>query len=125
MVIGIGVDMVRINRIENLVSKWGEKFLRKVFTEQELSETSASQNKTASYAGNFAVKEAFVKALGTGFRKGIKFRNIMVRRDEFKKPYIDLRGSTKEFAEHKGLTGIHATISHDGDYSVAVVILEN
>ena len=117
--------MVRVNRIENIVDRWGEKFLRKVFTDQELLETGDSRNKTVSYAGNFAVKEAFVKALGTGFRKGIKFHNIMVRRDEFKKPYIDLRGTTREFAEHKGLTGIHATISHDGEYSVAVVVLEN
>ena len=83
------------------------------------------KNRNISYAANYAVKEAFVKALGTGFRRGIKFHNIAVKRNELGKPFIDLRGSTKEIAEQRGLTRIHTTISHDGEYSVAVVILED
>ncbi len=117
--------MVRNSRIENLVERWGEKFLRKVFTDDELAQNGDCKNRNISYAANYAVKEAFVKALGTGFRRGIKFHNIAVMRNELGKPFIDLRGSTKELAEQRGLTRIHTTISHDGDYSVAVVILED
>lgn len=125
MVSGIGIDMVRNSRIENLVERWGEKFLRKVFTDDELAQNGDCRNRNISYAANYAVKEAFVKALGTGFRRGIKFHNIAVMRNELGKPFIDLRGSTKELAEQRGLTRIHTTISHDGEYSVAVVILED
>ncbi len=125
MVSGIGIDMVRNSRIDNLINKWGEKFLRKIFTDDELSQGGNGKNKNISYAANYAVKEAFVKALGTGFRRGIKFHNIAVKRNELGKPFINLCGSTKEIAEQKGLTKIHTTISHDGEYSVAVVILEN
>ena len=125
MVSGIGIDMVRNSRIEGLVEKWGEKFLRKVFTDEEISDGGKAKNRNITYAANYAVKEAFVKALGTGFRRGIKFHNIEVRRNKLGKPFIDLRGSTKEIAEERGLTRIHTTISHDGEYSVAVVILEH
>lgn len=125
MVSGIGIDMVRNSRIENLVERWGEKFLRKVFTDDELAQNGDCRNRNISYAANYAVKEAFVKALGTGFRRGIKFHNIAVMRNELGKPFIDLRGSTKELAKQRGLTRIHTTISHDGEYSVAVVILED
>ena len=125
MVSGIGIDMVRNSRIENLIDRWGEKFLRKVFTDDELAQGGNGKNRNISYAANYAVKEAFVKALGTGFRRGIKFHNITVKRNELGKPYIDLRGSTKEIARQRGLTKIHTTISPDGEYSVAVVILED
>lgn len=125
MVSGIGIDMVRNSRIENLIDKWGEKFLRKIFTDDELAQNSNGKNRNISYAANYAVKEAFVKALGTGFRRGIKFHNIAVKRNELGKPFIDLLGSTKKIAEQRGLTKIHTTISHDGEYSVAVVILED
>ena len=125
MVSGIGIDMVRNSRIESLIERWGEKFLRKVFTDDELAQNGDSRNRNISYAANYAVKEAFVKALGTGFRRGVKFHNIAVMRNELGKPFIDLRGSTKEIAERRGLARIHTTISHDGEYSVAVVILED
>ncbi len=125
MVSGIGIDMVRNSRIENLIERWGEKFLRKIFSAEELRKSRNGKNINTTYAANYAVKEAFVKALGTGFRRGIKFHNIMVMRNELGKPFINLRGSTKEIAETRGLSRIHTTISHDGDYSVAVVILEN
>ncbi len=125
MVSGIGIDMVRNSRIENLIDKWGDKFLRKVFTDDELMQNGDSKNRNISYAANYAVKEAFVKALGTGFRRGIKFHNIAVKRNELGKPFIDLRGSTKQIAAQRGLTKIHVTISHDGEYSVAMVILED
>lgn len=125
MLSGIGIDMVRNRRVEDLIDRWEEKFLRKVFTEEELEGAEGSRNRNTTYAANYAVKEAFVKALGTGFRKGIRFHHIIVRRNDLGKPYITLRGDTKGIFEQRGLSRIHTTISHDGEYSVAVVILEN
>ena len=125
MVVGLGVDIVQNDRIQGIIDKWGEKFLAKIFTKTELDFINRHEQKLQRYASNYAVKEAFVKALGTGFRNGINFHNIQVRRDKLGKPFIELMGSTKSFAEQKGINKIHTTISHEKDYSVAVVIFED
>ena len=125
MVVGLGVDIVQNERIQGIIDKWGEKFLSKIFTKTELDFINRHEQKLQRYASNFAVKEAFVKALGTGFRNGINFHNIQVRRDELGKPFIELMGETKSFADEKGINKIHTTISHEKDYSVAVVIFED
>lgn len=125
MVVGLGVDIVQNDRIQGIIDKWGDKFLDKIFTETELDFINRHEQKLQRYASNYAVKEAFVKALGTGFRNGINFHNIQVRRDELGKPFIELMGTTKSFAEQKGINKIHTTISHEKDYSVAVVIFED
>ena len=125
MVVGLGVDIVQNDRIQGIIDKWGDKFLSKIFTKTELDFINKHEQKMQRYASNYAVKEAFVKALGTGFRNGINFHNIQVRRDELGKPFIELMGTTKSFAEQKGINKIHTTISHEKDYSVAVVIFED
>ena len=125
MVVGLGVDIVQNERIKEIIDKWGDKFLAKIFSKTELDFINKHEQKLQRYASNYAVKEAFVKALGTGFRNGINFHNIQVRRDELGKPFIELMGSTKSFADKKGVSKIHTTISHEKDYSVAVVIFED
>ena len=125
MVVGLGIDIVQNERIQSIVDKWGDKFLTKVFTDYELDFIKKHNQKMQRYASNYAVKEAFVKALGTGFRHGIRFHNIEVKRDDLGKPFIELAGTTKEFADGRGINKIHTTISHEKDYSVAVVIFED
>ncbi len=125
MLSGIGIDMVRNGRVKHLIDRWEGKFLRKIFTADEIEGMADCRNRDVTCAANYAAKEAFVKALGTGFRRGIKFHNIVVKRDDLGKPYITLRGDTKKFFERRGLSRIHTTISHDGEYSVAVVVLED
>ena len=125
MVVGLGVDIVQNDRIKGIIDKWGEKFLFKIFTKNELDFINKHEQKIQRYASNYAVKEAFVKALGTGFRNGINFHNIEVKRDTLGKPFIELMGSTKVFADERGINKIHTTISHEKDYSVAVVIFED
>ncbi len=125
MVVGLGVDIIQNNRIESIVKKWGNKFLYKVFTDYELAFIEKHNQKTQRYASNYAAKEAVAKALGTGFRNGIRFRNIELKRDNLGKPFIELAGTTKTFADDRGISKIHTTISHEKDYSVAVVIFED
>lgn len=125
MVLGLGVDIIQNNRIHSIVEKWGDRFLNKVFTEDELNFVKKHEQKIQRYASNYAAKEAVVKALGTGFRNGIKFRNIELKRDNLGKPFIELAGKTKSFADERGINKIHTTISHEKDYSVAVVIFED
>jgi len=125
MVVGLGVDIIQNNRIQSIVEKWGDKFLKKIFTDYELEFIKKHNQKTQRYASNYAAKEAVVKALGTGFRNGIRFRNIELKRDNMGKPFIELAGTTKNFADDRGINKIHTTISHEKDYSVAVVIFED
>ncbi len=125
MVVGLGVDIIQNNRIQSIVEKWGDKFLKKIFTEYELDFINKHSQKTQRYASNYAAKEAVAKALGTGFRNGIRFRNIELKRDNMGKPFIELAGTTKSFADDLGINKIHTTISHEKEYSVAVVIFED
>ncbi len=124
MVVGLGIDIVQNERMERIIQKWGDKFLEKFFSKEELKFIGNTHNKNQRYAGNYAVKEAFAKAVGTGFRKGLRIKDIMVMRDERGKPYIKLNGSAKDYMERIGATKIQASISHERDYSVAVVIVE-
>jgi holo-[acyl-carrier protein] synthase len=121
MIVGIGVDLVRIPRIERLLEKWGNRFKERVFSADEIRYSESHLRCAQHFAGSFAVKEAMFKALGKGH---IRFLDIEVRRDEDGKPSINLYGRAREEAERMGVIGIHTSISHDGQYSVAVVILE-
>lgn len=125
MLIGLGIDIVQNDRIESMIRKWGDKFISKFFSEKEIEVLSKTRNRNQRLAANFAVKEAFVKAMGTGFRNGMKFRYIEVRRDSLGKPFIHTYGKVRELIEDKGVANIHTSISHEKDYSVAIVIFEN
>ncbi len=125
MVVGLGVDIIQNERIESVVKKWGDKFLNKFFSDNEINSLDKTRNKDQRLAANYAAKEAFVKAMGTGFRSGMKFKYIEVKRDSLGKPYIDTHGKVKDAVAKKGVSNIHLSISHEKDYSVAVVIFEN
>lgn len=125
MVVGLGVDIIQNKRIESVIQKWGEKFLKKFFSENEINSLSKTRNKDQRLAANYAAKEAFVKAMGTGFRSGMKFKYIEVKRDNLGKPFIDTHGKVKDAVTRKGVKSIHLSISHEKDYSVALVIFEN
>jgi len=121
MIVGIGIDLVMIPRIKKLLEKWGNRFKERVFSADEVRYSESHIRCEQHFAGSFAVKEALFKALGKGH---IRFLDIEVRRDGYGKPYINLYGRAKAEAEEMGISGIHTSISHDGEYSVAVVILE-
>lgn len=125
MVLGIGIDIVLNSRIERIIDKWGDKFLSKFFSEKELENISRAHNRYQRFAGNYAVKEAFAKAVGTGFRKGLRIRDIVVMRDKMGKPYVMLNGTANNYIDKIGGKKIQASISHEKDYSVAIVIVEN
>lgn len=116
MIFGIGTDIVDIKRMKEAVQK--EAFLKRVFTEKEISR---SGKKPETYAGIFAAKEAFVKAVGVGFK--IDPRNVEVLKNDKGKPYFEFFGSAKDFVESKK-AAVHLSISHEKDYAVSFVIIE-
>ena len=127
MIKGIGTDLVEKRRIKNALSKFGDKFIEKVFTEKEKKEyrSKASLHKKISFiSNNFACKEAASKALGTGFTKGVSLKSIEVLREGNGSPYLNLLGAAKKRADKNGYEFFKLSISDTKDHSLAVVIGE-
>jgi len=124
MIAGIGVDMVDVARIQALLDRYGERFLRRVYTEAETDYALRGANKAERLAGRFAVKEAAMKALGTGKSQGILWRDVETLRGRFGKPEVHLHGQAVKWAKIRGWGAVHVSITHDGGKAVAFVIIE-
>jgi len=123
MIYGIGTDMIEVRRIQDVMERdFG--FREKIFTENEIAYCEPMKTRFQYYAARFAAKEAFLKALGTGWRFGITFTDIEIFHNELGKPFIRLTGKAKELCEKEGIIGIQVTLSHLKDVASAVVILE-
>src|SRR3990167_5490068 len=123
MIAGVGVDIVKIGRIKTAVDRWGEKFMDRVFTEDEKNYSLSKYNPYPHLAARFAYKEALAKALGTGFGMGIKWKDIELIRNENGKPEAKLNGTVKELADRKNIKNVMVSVSHDTDYAIAYVTL--
>lgn len=124
MIAGIGVDIVDISRIQALLDRYGERFLRRVYTEAETAYAMSGAHKAERLAGRFAVKEAVMKALGTGKSLGILWRDVETLRGRSGKPEVHLHGQAVKLAKSRGGGPVHVSITHDGGKAVAFVILE-
>lgn len=118
MIVGLGIDLVKIERIRIVLDKYGDRFLKKVFEDREIFRKDAQE-----ISGKFAVKESFVKALGTGFSESVYFKDIVVLNNHAGKPYVVLSDKIIKKLSLENLK-IHVSISHDGEYAVAVTVLE-
>jgi holo-[acyl-carrier protein] synthase len=120
---GIGVDLVRIPRLRQVVERWQDRFLRRVFTEAELAYCRERRDPIPHLAARFAAKEAALKALGTGLRMGISWRELEVRRGCGEAPRMILSGRCRAIGEAKGGRQVLLSITHDGEYAIAQVML--
>ena len=124
LIIGCGIDLVKIERIEKIIKRWGNNFNSRIFTPLERDYCEKKKNnKFQSYAGKFAAKEALLKALGLGLRGG-NWKEIEIRNNELGQPIIDTSGKLKNIALTKGVKKYFITISHTKEYAIAQVILE-
>ena len=124
MIYGIGVDIVSIVRIERVIKRWGDRFVGKVFTPDEATICYDKASPSSAFALRFAAKEAFSKALGLGMRKGLKWREVEVFNYPSGKPSLKLHGISFETCREKDITGIHLSLSDEGEYAIAMVVLE-
>ena len=125
-IFGIGTDIVNIKRMEKSLKKNGVLFKNKIFSKNEINYCEKKRNPFPFYAKRFAAKEALSKALGTGIRKGINFKNIEVYNDNLGKPSIKLKGSTADFLKKKIKTRkyfIYLSLSDDLPWAQATVII--
>jgi len=123
MIIGIGIDLVEVPRIEVAISRWGGRFEARVFTQKELTYCNSKKDKAQRLACRFAAKEALLKALGTGWRDGIDWKEIEVTNDELGKPIISLSGKTEEISRQLGVKSVLLSITSTKNYGAAQVVL--
>ena len=124
MIVGVGIDSVSISRIARLIDRYGRRFLEKIFAEDEISEGMERRDSAQYFAARFAAREAFFKALGTGWGRGIPLKEVSVTREESGKPLLSLSRRAKEAAESFGTSISHLSMSHEADIAQAIVILE-
>jgi holo-[acyl-carrier protein] synthase len=124
MILGTGIDIVNIERIERLMDRWGDRFLGRVYTEREISWCRRKSHPMECFAIRFAAKEAFLKAIGTGLRYGIQWTDIEVENDPMGKPLLSFHRRAKEFLQSRRIDRTLLTLSHDRPYAVAHVLLE-
>lgn len=124
MIISIGTDIVDVNRIQANLEKLGQRFAQKILSSNEYEEFLTTNKPAHFIAKRFAVKEALLKALGTGFRDGLGFDDIEVVHDEYGKPGLKCYHGVKNLLETLKVSRTHLTIADERDYAVAFVVLE-
>ncbi|NLD39123.1 MAG: holo-ACP synthase [Desulfatiglans sp.] len=124
MIFGTGVDIVKISRIETVINKWGDKFIDRVFTPDEKAFCLKRIRPYQAFALRFAAKEAFSKALGTGMKMGVFWKDIEVYHLKSGKPCLKVHGISLSICEKEGVTGYHVSLSDEDEYGVAMVTLE-
>ena len=121
-IVGIGTDIVECLRIGRMIEQHGELFLMRVYTPREIRYCQARRHSTEHFAGRWAAKEAIMKCLGTGWRRGMCWTDVEVRNDVSGKPAVHLGGAAKDQAQHLHLSDILLTISHCRAFATACAI---
>jgi len=124
MIVGTGVDIAEVERIKAAVERFGERFLRRVFTPAEVHYCMGKPNAAERLAARFAAKEAGMKAIGTGLRHGVTWQDVEVLRMPGQRPVLKFSGKAAEFAERLGCKRTHLSLSHTKEQAIAHVILE-
>lgn len=124
MIIGIGTDIVEVKRLQKAIERFGDRFIRRVFTENEIKYSEGKASRFQHLAVRFGAKEALLKAMGTGLRDGILWHEIEIRNDELGKPKIFCSGKCLQKLNDLDVENIHVSLTHAEKYGVATVILE-
>jgi holo-[acyl-carrier protein] synthase len=123
MIFGAGVDIVEVFRMRNAISKWGEAFLSKIFTEREMAYSNSKRFSHQHYAARFAAKEAVVKAFGQPKQYPLKWTDIEIFNDAEGKPFIEFHGDAMRLKEHQKIDRVIISMSHSKNYAVANAML--
>jgi holo-[acyl-carrier protein] synthase len=124
VILGTGVDLAEVARIRASIERYGERFIRRVFTERETAYAERKANRYERYAARFAAKEAGMKALGTGWSGGIRWQDLEVANLPSGRPTLELHGVAREVADRLGVQAIHLSLTHTSDQAMAWVLLE-
>ena len=122
MILGLGTDIVEVDRIARMIADHGDHFLERVFTKTEIAHCQPRRESAPHYAGRWAAKEAVMKVLGTGFTNEVGWTDIEINVRPSGQPFIELYGPTLAFAQRLGIRQILITISHTKQYATATAI---
>lgn len=123
MIYGVGIDNIEVHRIKKQIVR-SDSFKKKIFTEREIEYCESQVNYAQCFAARFAAKEAFMKALGTGWTQGVSFSQIEIINEENGRPVLNVQGKAEGLIRKLNITQLHVSVSHLKDYAIAVVILE-
>ena len=124
MLIGTGVDLIEVERIAHSIERYGERFLRRVYTDHEIAYCSRKRVSAESFAARFAAKEAGAKALGTGISRGVTWNEFQVARHPGGRPVLELRGRAALLATELGVRAISLSLTHTDSLAMASVVME-
>jgi len=124
MIVGTGVDIVEVPRVAAAIERFGKRFLERIYTEAEIRYCQSRRNSAERFAARFAAKEAALKALGTGWRMGVAWKEVEVRREPGGRPTVHFSGRAAEFAAKLGMKHASLSLSHTAEQAIAQVILE-
>lgn len=125
MILGIGTDLAEVHRIQKSIDRYGDRFLKRIYTEAEIAYASRKANAAERFAARFAAKEAGMKALGTGLRHGITWKDFEVFNEPSGRPGLRLHGAALEIATKMGARRISLSLTHTVELAMAVVIFED
>src|ERR1700756_1570734 len=126
MVLGLGTDLIETMRMQESIDRYGERFLERIFTAEEIAYClRKKKNAAESFAARFAAKDAGAKALGTGISRGVSWKEFEVRREDSGRPTLHLSGRAAELAEAMGVRRIQLSLTHSGEFALAVVVVED
>lgn len=124
MILGIGIDVIELDRVRGVLERHGERFTSRILTTGERAYCARRADPVPSIAARFAAKEAALKGLGTGLSQGIGWRDVEVSREQGGPPTIVFHRNARTLAEHAGVAGVHLSLTHGREVAVAVVVLE-
>lgn len=125
MIVGSGIDIAEVPRIRATLERFGDRFRQRIFTAGEIRYCDSKANRVERYAARFAAKEAAMKALGTGWSHGVRWRDCEVVRMPGGRPTLKFHGRAAEFAANLGVKNTALSLSHTAEQAIAQVILEN
>jgi holo-[acyl-carrier protein] synthase len=124
VIAGIGIDVAEVDRIREAIERHGRRFIERIYTPSEIAYVERKANRFERYAARFAAKEAGMKAIGTGWRRGVRWQDFEVTNLPSGRPTLHLHGEAAKVAEHLGVRNIALSITHTAAEGVAIVILE-
>jgi len=125
MIVGTGIDIVEVPRVAAAIERFGQRFIERIFTPAEIHYCESKANRVERFAARFAAKEAAMKAIGTGWRHGVRWRDFEVRRQPGGRPTLAFSGKAAEFAAKLGVARAALSLSHTAAEAIAQVILED
>src|SRR6266581_5142838 len=124
-VLGIGIDLVENARIQNSIERFGDRFLKRVFTAGEIAYSNSMKFPARHFAARFAAKEALSKAFGTGIGKSMGWRDLDVQKKESGEPFVVLSGGAEKMAKERGIVKVWISLSHTEQSASATIVLES